>query len=259
MARIYPLFSSSKGNATFVGTPEGGILVDAGVSARRLKLRLEEAGLSLSAVQAIFVTHDHSDHVKGLNMLCKQTGIPIYAEPETRRNLFAGDHVPQDADVRALTAPVTVCGMTVTPFSTSHDTVQSCGYRIQMPDGACCAVCTDLGYVTETVDAALNGCRLVLLEANYDEQMLRYGMYPPYLKARIASNAGHLSNVQCGAQARRLIESGTVHLVLGHLSQENNTPAQAEQAVVQALSGYIRGQDYLLDIAKPEDGRMIVF
>ncbi|MBR6106922.1 MAG: MBL fold metallo-hydrolase [Oscillospiraceae bacterium] len=259
MARIYPLFSSSRGNAAFVGTPSGGVLIDAGVSAKRLRDALSRAGIPEAAVQGIFVTHDHSDHVSGLRVFCRQTGIPVYAEPKTRENLFSCHYVEPDADVRTLTEPVTLCGMTLTPFATSHDTVQSCGYRITMPDGQSCAVCTDLGFVPDSVKDALRGCRLVLLEANYDEQMLRCGPYPDYLKRRISSDSGHLSNVQCGELARFLVQNGTVHLVLGHLSEHNNTPETALRTVTEALHGYVCGQDYLLDAAMPEDGRMIAF
>ena len=259
MARIYPLFSSSKGNASFVGTPSGGVLIDAGVSAKRLREALTRAGIPLSAVQGIFVTHDHSDHVSGLRVFCRQTCIPVYAQPQTRESLFAGHYVEPEADVRALTESVTVGGMTLMPFATSHDTVQSCGYRITMPDGQSCAVCTDLGYAPEDVQSVLKGCRLVLLEANYDVQMLRTGPYPECLKQRISSNFGHLSNIQSGELARFLVQNGTVHLVLGHLSEHNNTPERARQTVTAALGGYVCGRDYLLDIAKPEDGRMIAF
>lgn len=260
MGRIYPLFSSSRGNSVFVGSPaSGGILIDAGVSAKRLREALSRAEIPTEAIQGIFITHDHSDHVSGLRVFCRQTGIPIYAQPKTRSNLLAYHYVEDGTEVHSLTGSVTVCGMTVTPFATSHDTVQSCGYRIQMRDGQSCAVCTDLGFVSTEVLASLCGCKLVLLEANYDDRMLHFGPYPAQTKARIRSDRGHLSNEQSGALARALIQNGTVHLVLGHLSQQNNTPEKAEQAITAALSGYVRGRDYLLDIAKPEDGRMIAF
>ncbi|MCQ2417195.1 MAG: MBL fold metallo-hydrolase [Oscillospiraceae bacterium] len=260
MARIYPLFSSSKGNAVFVGTPECGILIDCGVSARRLTKKLEECGIPIAAIQGIFITHDHMDHVSGLRVFVRKNPVTVYAEPVTRKNLYAAHYLEQDAVCEELTGTIRCGGITVTPFATSHDTSQSCGYRLEMPDGRCCAVCTDLGYVSETVHAAILGCHLVLLEANYDADMLRRGPYPPYLKERIASQHGHLSNEECGAEAASLIAGGTTHFVLGHLSQENNLPAAAEQTVMQYLSGYQRGKDYLLDVAAPEsEGRMIVF
>ncbi len=259
MARIYPLFSSSKGNAAFIGTPSGGILIDAGVSAKRLRDALSRAGISSGAVAAVFVTHDHTDHVSGLRVFCRQTGVPVYAEPQTLENLLRNGYLEPEADGHTLTGHVQIAGMTVTPFDTSHDTAKSCGFRVMLPDGQSCAVCTDLGYASESVCAALRGCRLVLLEANYDDEMLRYGPYPEQVKARIRSDAGHLSNRQSGELARFLVGNGTVHLVLGHLSEHNNTPEKAAQAITQALSGFVCGQDYLLDVAMPEDGRMIAF
>ena len=260
MGRIYPLFSSSKGNASFIGTPEGGILIDCGVSARRLTQKLKEAGIPREAIAGIFITHDHSDHVGGLRVFEKQNGIPVYAEPITRQCLYSCGYLEPEMACTALTGQVTCAGIRVTPFPTSHDTAQSCGYRFALPDGRTCAICTDLGYVSAEVHAALTGCNLVLLESNYDPDMLRRGGYPAQLKMRIASKVGHLSNEESGAEIRRLAESGTTHFILGHLSQENNLPALAEGAAEQALAGYTRGKDYILQAAAPEsDGRMIVF
>lgn len=260
MARLYPLFSSSKGNAAFAGTPESGVLIDCGVSLKRLEAAMARCGLPMTAIKAVFITHDHDDHIKGLRVLRGKYPVPLYAQAITLRRTIERCGLLPSADCHQLVGSVTVCGMTLTPFSTSHDTEQSCGFRIQYPDGSCCAVCTDLGYISPEVDAAIVGCNLVLLEANYDPDMLRCGRYPADLKARIFSDHGHLSNEQCAAQARRLVETGTTRLLLGHLSQDNNTPQHAENAVLAALAGYVRGQDFLLDIAKPEtSGEMTVF
>ncbi len=260
MARLYSLFSSSKGNATFLGTPEGGILVDCGVSAKRLKAAMERCGLPMEAVQAIFITHDHSDHVSGLKVLTKQYKIPVYAQPVTLQNLITYNYIAETDLLQTLGDSASVCGMEVVPFETSHDTAQSCGYRVKMQDGSCCAICTDLGIMTPSVQDALRGCKMVLLEANYDDAMMQNSYYPASVKARIMSDHGHLSNVQCAATAKFLIQNGTTKLLLGHLSQENNTPQQVEQTVVSGLSEFVRGQDYLVDIAKPEtDGEMTVF
>lgn len=260
MARIYPLFSSSKGNAWFAGTPEGGILIDCGVSARRMNQKLAACGIPISAVQGIFITHNHSDHVSGLRVFVKKRQITVYAEPETRKALYADRYLEPETPCEELTAPVVCAGIRVIPFATSHDTVQSCGFRLEMPDGRICAICTDLGYVSDTVHQALTGCNLVMLEANYDPEMLRTGSYPAELKLRIRSERGHLSNQDCGEEARKLAETGTTHFVLGHLSQENNRPELALCAVQEALAGMECGRDYLLEAAAPEsDGRMIVF
>ena len=260
MARIYPLFSSSSGNAEFVGTPDGGILIDCGVSARRLTLAFERCGIHPEAVQGIFITHDHSDHVKGLRVFAKKYGIPVYAQEMTRRCLYSCGWLDPEQPCNTLTGTAECAGIRITPFETSHDTAQSCGYRMELPDGRICAVCTDLGYVSETVAAALTGCDLVLLESNYDKNMLRTGPYPAHLKMRIASQVGHLSNDDCAEEASALLRSGTVHFILGHLSQHNNTPALAAQTVEAGLAGFVCGRDYTLRTAAPEtDGRMIVF
>ena len=145
-------------------------------------------------------------------------------------------------------------------FNTPHDTIQSCGYRIRTGDDKLCAVCTDLGHITQEVDEALNGCRLVLLESNYDESMLRSGPYPLYLKQRILSPNGHLSNDSCAAQVRSLIERGTTYFILGHLSPENNHPHVADNTTRDALDGYERGRDYLLGVAPMETkGGAVIF
>ena len=260
MARIYPLFSSSSGNAIYVGTPDAGILIDCGVSAARLTKALDRAGIPIPAVQGIFITHDHSDHVSGLRVFTKKKQIPVYAEPLTRECLYRSGYLMPEQDCRTLTGTVECAGISVTPFTTSHDTAQSCGYRMRFSDGRSCAVCTDLGYVSAEVMRAVSGCDLVLLESNYDEKMLRCGPYPAQLKRRIASDIGHLSNDAAGAAARTLLQSGTTRLILGHISQHNNLPELALRTVEQSLAGYVRGQDYLMQAAAPEsDGRMISF
>lgn len=260
MDRIYSLFSSSKGNATFIGTQQGGVLIDVGVSYKRLITAMERCGLSMDAVQGVFITHDHSDHVRGLKALSDKHRIPIFGQGQTLRNLIDAEAVAPAAMLSEINGKTEVADMCVTAFDTPHDTVQSCGYRIQMPDGRICAVCTDLGYVTKTVDDALMGCDLVLLEANYDEQLLKSGPYPPYVKQRILSEVGHLSNEMCAAQAKKLVANGTTRLLLGHLSQENNRPELADYVVSQALSEYVRGKDYLLEVASVETtGGMIAF
>lgn len=254
MARIYPLFSSSKGNAIYIGTKQRGILVDAGVSYKRLVSALNTCQIEVSAISSVFITHDHSDHVSGLYMLTKHNNIALYGQNLTLRRLIDMQAIFPQTRIFDIAQGVDLDFMRIKPFDTPHDSVQSCGYRIETENGGKCAVCTDLGYVTKTVEEALIGCSTVLLEANYDENMLKSGPYPPYVKARIASQNGHLSNTASAAMAKRLIETGTTQIILGHLSRDNNTPALAQNAVEKALCGFVRNRDYILEVAPVENG-----
>ena len=260
MARIYPLFSSSKANSTFIGDSRGGILIDAGASFKRMTEAFQKSSLPLSAIQAVFITHSHSDHVSGLKMLTKKTGIPVFGQEKTLEELLKKELIAPCSEVYSLDDAAAAADMEISCFDTPHDTVQSCGYRIKTSDGRVCAVCTDLGHVTQTVEENLYGCDLVLLEANYDEKMLANGIYPYYLKERIRSDHGHLSNNASAAQAEKLVRNGTTRLILGHLSQDNNTPYIADKTVEKGLKGLVRGRDYLLEVAPVETtGKMTVF
>ncbi len=260
MARIYPLFSSSKGNSTFLGDPSEGILIDAGATFKRLSAALSDNNIDISAVRGVFITHSHSDHVKGLKVLTAKTGIPVFGQRETLIELVEKDMISPCSQIYEIDCPAAIAGMKVRCFDTPHDTVRSCGYHVEFEDGRSCAVCTDLGCVTETVDENICGCDLVLLESNYDPEMLRNGPYPYYLKERILSDNGHLSNSCCAEQAEKLLKSGTTRLILGHLSQENNTPQTAELTVLQRLSAFKRNVDYILQVAPVETrGEVVVF
>ena len=258
MARIYPLFSSSKGNCTYIGNKQQGILIDDGVSFSRLKKAFEVNELPLEAIKAVFITHEHSDHTKGLSVLTKKLRIPVYAQAYTL-DLLTGSGVinSEGCEMKDFEE---ICGMKISCFPTSHDTKESCGYRIEFEDGKSCAVCTDLGYVSPIVEESLLGLDAVLIEANYDVEMLRNGRYDYYLKTRIFSKNGHLSNDDCGDFARKLVESGTTKLILGHLSQDNNTPEIAAETVVRHLDGFVRNSDYILSVAPVEtSGGFIAF
>lgn len=251
MAKFYSLFSSSSGNAAYLGNAQAGILLDIGVSCRKIVNALQNRNISADAVKAICITHTHSDHISGLRVFLKQHPVPVYGTPETIAAL--AQQLPETISFYPITETQTILDeWEVTPFQTPHDAEGSCGYRIHTADDRICAVCTDLGEVTDTVRQAVTGCDLVLLESNYDETMLRNGPYPVYLKQRIRSGHGHLSNPDSAAFAEKLIQHGTTRLVLGHLSQHNNTPLCAERAALQGLSGMQRNRDYLLQIATPE-------
>ena len=254
MSILYPLCSSSKGNCIFLGDAQRGVLVDAGISCRALLAQLALVGIPQSAVRAILVTHEHSDHVRGLARIQKLLQVPVYASEGTASALL--EQLLVDPDLLNVTEgePFSVAGIRVRPFATSHDAAQSQNYRVSFPDGEA-AVCTDLGVVTESVQEALAGCKTVLLESNYEESMLQLGSYPYFLKRRIASVSGHLSNTAAAEELIRLAQSGTRQFVLGHLSPENNRPELAYQQAVLALSGagLVLDRDYTLMVA-PRSG-----
>jgi phosphoribosyl 1,2-cyclic phosphodiesterase len=258
MNGIYPLFSSSRGNATFIGNEKCGILIDSGVSYKRLGIAMNRCGISLSSVKAVFITHEHSDHVKGLAMLTKKHDLSVYGQGITLRNLIDNNSISQYASISEINSPVNIYGMNIIAFDTPHDTEQSCGYRINFENGRSCAICTDLGCVTRVVSDALTGTDTVLIEANYDDGMILTGPYPPFVKQRICSERGHLSNLDSAKQICRLVSSGTRQIILGHLSQENNTPHLADCAVENELSGFVRNGDYILQVAEVEtSGNMV--
>lgn len=250
MARIYPLFSSSKGNSIYIGSKTEGILIDDGVSFTKLKNAMEMNGLSVDSIKAVFVTHEHSDHIKGLAVLTKKIKAPVFAQELTLDYLLKAGLL--NGEYRGFSDGEEICGMRIKCFSTPHDARESCGYKVTFPDGRSAAVCTDLGHVTEEIETALLGTHCVLLESNYDIEMLRNGSYPYYLKTRIFGGSGHLSNIDSGNFAAELVESGTEKIILGHLSQENNRPEIAENTVVSCLGNFRRNADYILSVASAE-------
>ena len=254
MARFYPLYSSSSGNCSFVGDEEGGVLIDAGVNCKHITEALAANSIDPERVKAIFVTHTHSDHINGLRVFAKRYGCTVYAQEANLRELRDSGKL----DAAAVTVPlesgaVDLGDMCISHFTTSHDCAASCGFVIDFGDGKRAASCTDLGIITDEVRGALLGCDMVLLESNYDPEMLRCGPYPYPLKQRISSSVGHLSNSDCSEMLGELIESGTRRFVLGHISRQNNLPRLVRLSALKGLSGYEENYDYRLDIASPEN------
>lgn len=252
MARIYPICSSSTANCTFIGTKGHGILIDDGCSFRSLKNLLELIDTDISQIEAIFITHEHIDHVKGLATLSKNTKIPIFASAGTIAALKSAGSLPEDIRLFDIFSEgYKSAEFEVTAFHTPHDTPESVGYVVNYNDTRI-GICTDVGKVTDEMENALLGCSAVLLESNYDIDMLRRNPnYSAALKRRIASDTGHLSNNAAAEFAEKLINSGTTRLIYGHLSRENNTPNTAFSCTCAYLQqkGIRHGSDYTLDIA----------
>jgi phosphoribosyl 1,2-cyclic phosphodiesterase len=250
--RVVSICSSSKANCTYIESGGKGFLVDIGCTYKALCSGLALAGRSVENINAVFITHEHSDHIGGLSVLTKQLKVPVYASEGTMNAIIGKGKAAPGADLRLVSeaenAPLNV---TAHAFRTPHDSAESTDFTFYDGENKI-AVCTDLGKVTDEVRGNLLGCRFVLLESNYDPQMLTRNLNYSYpLKERIRSDRGHLSNGDCAAFARELVNSGTVSILLGHLSQNNNTPELATGTTerVLAAAGATRGRDYVLDAA----------
>lgn len=256
MSFCYSLCSSSKGNATYIGDRQSGILIDAGLSCRQFTARMSAMSIDPQAVRAIFITHEHTDHVKGLFQIAKALNVPVYGSLPTLEALIQKDLIPPGAVLHEIRSQSAVCaGLCIKPFSIPHDATDPLGYRVSLPDGKVMCSCTDLGYVTQEVYENLCGSDFVLLESNYDPQMLRSGPYPYPLKRRIASDHGHLSNCDCANTVASLFAEGTTRFMLGHLSENNNRPEFAYHAALSVLSkaGAEIEEDFNLYIAGPQN------
>ncbi len=263
MARFCSLFSGSSGNAYYIGTSQRGLLFDAGVSCKRLTEAMQKRSLDPSMLLGVFVTHEHIDHVRGLQVFLKKYRIPLYTTEGTLRYLEDAGQLPEDCEITVIRAgqTVSVDDFAITCFPTSHDAMESVGYRVTMKDGRVLSIATDLGYVSDEVRQAVFGSDLVVLESNYDLRMLQCGPYPYPLKQRISSHRGHLSNDDAAAFAAELVAKGTTRLVLAHLSEQNNHPQLAFESMRTALleKGYELDRDYLLTVApRHNPGEMIV-
>ncbi len=262
MARFCSLFSSSSGNSTFLSSGKTNILIDAGVSAKRLKQALLSRDIDPASLAGIFITHEHTDHISGVRVLAGAFGIPVYATEGTLSSMQESGVLSGKFDAKVIPYEgIEVGDMFIKPFETPHDSKESCGYKIELPHSLTAAVATDIGKITQTIKENLTGCSLVMLESNHDVGMLQNGPYPYVLKRRILSDRGHLSNVASGEMAAELVSKGTARIYLGHLSEENNFPDLAFQTSLAAITqktGAVCGRDYILEVCKTQNDKDIV-
>jgi phosphoribosyl 1,2-cyclic phosphodiesterase len=219
---IASLNSGSNGNCYFVGNGRESVLIDAGIPCRETELRMRRLGLSLSTVKAIFISHEHDDHIRGLEVLSRRYQLPVYISDATREQLRFR---LESQLVRRLdpTAAVMAGGLTVTPFPKTHDASDPCSFVVSSPTVRV-GIFTDLGVVCERLVHHFRQCHAAFLEANYDEQLLESGRYPYFLKNRIRGGSGHLSNRQAFELFVRHRPAFMSHLFPSHLSGDNNRP-----------------------------------
>jgi phosphoribosyl 1,2-cyclic phosphodiesterase len=248
------LGSGSKGNATYLETAGTAILIDAGMSGIELQRRLAVIGVELSSLHAIFLTHEHNDHIHGAGVLSRRLKIPVYANPATfsaanttLNKLAAYNEFDTGSSCQFR-------DLEIHPFSISHDAADPVGFRISDAKVSF-GYCTDTGKVSQLMRQRLTSCQALVIESNHDVEMLKSGSYPPYLKQRIRSNQGHLDNEEAAAFMKDLLHDSLSHVVLAHLSQENNDPGIAYQVMHAALSSGLANQDENLRISVAEQGR----
>ncbi len=247
MIRLVTLFSGSKGNCTLVMSDTTNILIDAGLQPKRILSSLETLGLEGGDISGILITHEHGDHIGSIGRWSKSYATPIYGHSSLQQCLGCkcmGNFVPFDSQFA-------VGDIVVTPLECSHDALHCNGYMLSS-GGDSVGVVTDTGYVCQSTLDSLCSCKTVLLESNHDLDMLAKGRYSYTLKRRILSDKGHLSNVQAGQIIGELLGGNVVNIVLGHLSENNNTHELAFACAMSAInsSGRVEGKDVFLHIAE---------
>lgn len=254
LAKIVPLFSGSKGNSYYVGSGTEGVLIDAGRSCKQIVNAVEANGLKMSNIGAVFITHEHTDHCSALKVLAKKYKFEVYASFGTLHALETGNKISAETITNIIENEVSIGNMLVQRINTSHDAAESCCYRIIAPDGKSALIATDTGVILPEIHNAAQASDFVVLESNHDIEMLRNGFYPFTLKRRILSDKGHLSNDICAEELAKLVNCGTYRFMLGHLSEENNTPHLALRTSSEKLQeqGMKLGSDYTLETAPSE-------
>lgn len=236
MLECCSLYSGSSGNSFFVQTENTKILVDAGVSCKKIENALDSLNVSPEEIDAIFITHEHIDHTKSIGLLSSKYNIPLYTNIETWNALISSNKKLENSTVKFFKNDKNMIfnDLLITPFSTPHDAVNPCGFNI-VKDKKKISIATDLGHVSPSVIKSLENSSFLMLEANYDLNVLKYSPYPYSLKQRISGPNGHLENTTTGKTVAQLVKGGLEKTLLVHLSKENNFPELAYKTVVEQL------------------------
>ena len=250
MNRFVSLISGSSGNATFISDGKTNILVDCGMSGSKLKEALRLIDVQPESLDALLITHEHSDHTKGAGVVSRRYDLPVYATIGTHAGLDIGNIDDKNIHFVKEDEVTEIRSIAVTPFAIPHDAEQPVGFTFQL-GGEKYSLATDIGKMTNNILEHITGSKKVILESNHDIQMLQYGSYPFPLKQRILSDRGHLSNEMASKTALYLVQNGTEHIALGHLSQENNRPeiAMLETYNLLTQSDVKVGEDVILQVA----------
>ncbi|QEK13484.1 MBL fold metallo-hydrolase [Crassaminicella thermophila] len=233
------LASGSSGNCQYISSDTGSLLVDAGLSGKRIQQAMEVIGKEMEKICGILITHEHNDHIKGVGILSRRFNIPIYANNNTWKEIKDKIGKVDEENIRYFKTgeEFYIEDIKIKPYSISHDAVEPVGFSFYHDD-AKISIATDLGYADETVRKEIQGSDLLILESNHDVEMLKMGRYPWYLKKRVMGNYGHLSNEAAGEVIAEMMEGNNpiTHVLLGHLSKENNFPELAFETVKNVLA-----------------------
>lgn len=249
MKGFCPLASGSKGNCIYLGTEQTKVLIDAGISAKSLKLKLEEINVDLADIDAILITHEHTDHIQGLKTLAYKFGIPVLANQETAKGIVDTFHDCPKFKIFSTGETFEFGDLEIHPFSIQHDTLDPVAFTIKL-NNLKLGFCTDLGFATSLVQTQLRECDYLYLEANHEPSMVHASARPMVYKQRVLSRNGHLSNEACGNLLKQVYHPNLKHVHLAHLSSECNSPQTAINVVKNILQQ--NGIDLELTIA-PQD------
>lgn len=259
MLNFCSLYSGSSGNSLFVETQNTKILIDAGVSCKKIETALNDININPSSLDGILVTHEHIDHVQALGTLSKKYDLPVFVNQETLDAMPKQRDKISDKNVKLFKVNdnFEIGDLKIHPFSIPHDAANPCGFSLYKDDKKI-SIATDIGHITNSILKNLEESLFVLLEANYDPEILRCTSYPFSLKSRIAGPTGHLSNEIAGKTISYLLQSGLKNAMLGHLSKESNFPELAYQTVVDELISNNNENKLSLSVASRDNHSKII-
>lgn len=235
MKGFCPLASGSKGNSIYVGTDQAKILIDAGISAKATTMKLAQIGVDIQDIDAIIISHEHTDHIGGLRVLAFKYGIPVFANHETAKGIVETFHECPKFKIFTTGETFQFADLEIHPFSIQHDTLDPVAFTIRTM-GLKLGFCTDLGFVTSLVKHQLRDCDYLYVEANHQPSMVHASSRPMIYKQRVLSRSGHLSNESCGELLREIAHPNLKHVHLAHLSSECNTPQTALTVIQEILA-----------------------
>ena len=256
MLNFCSLYSGSSGNSLFVETENTKILIDAGMSCKKIEEGLQSIEVDPSSINAILVTHEHADHVKGLGTLSKKFDIPVFSTQKTFDAMPVQTEKISEKNIKYFNPSEKFCinDLEILPFNIPHDAANPCGFNIIKDNSHQLSIATDIGHMTNDIVKHLEGSELLLLESNYDTEVLKCCKYPFHLKTRIAGSTGHLSNTMSGKTISYLLKNSNLNTaILGHLSKENNYEALAYETVCSEVTlgdNPYRSKDFQIQVAK---------